>query len=85
MAGWSSTTNDTLSCMFEYLLKPKEQKNGLWRDKKIVILKVKEYVRVRNVYLFSQKVVSYKRRCGVCLTGKDRKGILYVITLSTGK
>ena len=55
MAGWSSTTNDTLSCMFENLLKPKEQKTGLWRDKKNVILKVKEYVRVWNVFSIFSK------------------------------
>ena len=36
-------------------------------------------------YLLSQKVVSYKSRCGIFLTGKDRKDILYVITLSTGE
>ena len=42
MAGWSSTVNATLSFMFEYLLKPKERENCLWRDKKYIYIKIKE-------------------------------------------
>ena len=54
MAGWSSIMNDILSVMFEYFLKPEERKVLVAR-RKIVILKVKKYVRVWNVNLFSQR------------------------------
>ena len=84
--GWTVQYNKWYIVRYVWnLLKPMERKNCLRRDKNKLIFKVKKYVRVWNVYLFSQKAVSYKSRCGVCLTGKDRKGILYVITLSIGK